>query len=91
MPATLPLHDVLSPGTSRASLSARALSTAASALANLWHEYRLRRDRRLLEGFGERELSDIGIGRGQIDGAVRHGRPRLPTATDARWPLWRGA
>jgi uncharacterized protein YjiS (DUF1127 family) len=39
------------------------------------HEYRLRRDMRRLEGLSDSLLSDIGLSRGAIEGAVRHGRP----------------
>jgi uncharacterized protein YjiS (DUF1127 family) len=38
-------------------------------------EYRLRRDMRRLEGLSDYLLSDIGLSRGAIEGAVRHGRP----------------
>jgi uncharacterized protein YjiS (DUF1127 family) len=33
-----------------------------------------RRDRRLLAAMSDRDLSDIGIGRGEMDGAVQCGR-----------------
>jgi uncharacterized protein YjiS (DUF1127 family) len=38
-------------------------------------EYRLRRDMRRLEGLSDFLLSDIGLSRGAIEGAVRYGRP----------------
>jgi uncharacterized protein YjiS (DUF1127 family) len=37
-------------------------------------ELRLRRDERLLMTMSDHELSDLGIGRGQVRGAVRYGR-----------------
>jgi uncharacterized protein YjiS (DUF1127 family) len=37
-------------------------------------ELRLRRDERLLMTMSDHELSDLGIGRGQVPDAVRHGR-----------------
>lgn len=37
-------------------------------------ELRLRRDERMLMAMSDHELSDMGIGRGQVRGAVREGR-----------------
>jgi len=37
-------------------------------------EIRMRRDERLLMTMSDHELSDLGIGRGQVPDAVRHGR-----------------
>ena len=37
-------------------------------------EWRLRRDIHMLQQFHDRELRDIGLGRGEIERVVRHGR-----------------
>ena len=42
----------------------------------LAREWRLRREIRSVEGFTEAMLRDIGLGRGSIEDAVRHGRER---------------
>ena len=40
------------------------------------HWYRLRRDMRLLSAFSDHLLHDLGLGRGEIEQAVRDGRRR---------------
>ena len=37
-------------------------------------EWRLRRDIRMLQQLHDRELTDMGLGRGEIERVVRHGR-----------------
>ena len=39
-------------------------------------ESRLRRDIRMLQQLHDRDLSDMGLGRGEIERVVRHGKPR---------------
>ena len=51
----------------------RTLSQMAAALAV---EFRTRRDLHALQGLDERQLHDIGVGPGELDHAVRFGRPR---------------
>jgi len=52
------------------------LDLIADAFASLTREVRIRHDLRQLEGADEAMLHDIGISRGEIDCAVRCGRPR---------------
>ena len=70
---------------------ARALQSAAAAAAAWWRDYLEERRRRQamaeLNGFGDRELKDIGVRRSEIYWAVHHGRvdpsgrvPSPPTA-----------
>jgi len=57
-------------------LTARHISSRLpTALITKWLHGR--RDRRLLESMTDSELRDIGIDRGQIDFALRVGRPRV--------------
>jgi Domain of unknown function (DUF1127). len=60
-------------GTSRMSRPS-LLARFAAALAT---EIRIRRDMRTLSGFGDAALHDIGLVRGSVEDAVRHGRPSL--------------
>lgn len=53
------------------------LALTLAAPSRLWREVQLRRATRRLEGLDDRMLGDIGIGRADIEGAVRHGR-RFP-------------
>lgn len=46
----------------------------ADLLSRLTVEWRLRREIRSLEGFDDTMLQDIGVSRGGIEDAVRHGR-----------------
>ncbi|WP_162559266.1 DUF1127 domain-containing protein [Microvirga sp. 17 mud 1-3] len=60
-------------GTSRTSRP----SLLARLAAALVREIRIRRDMRALSGFGDAALHDIGLVRGSVEDAVRHGRPSL--------------
>jgi len=46
--------------------------------AALLREIRVRRDLRTLSGLGETALHDIGLTRGGLEDAVRHGRSEMP-------------
>ncbi|WP_375458079.1 DUF1127 domain-containing protein [uncultured Enterovirga sp.] len=52
----------------------RMASSAASFLSGLRREWQLRQDRRVLQDLDDRALADIGIGRSQVETAIRHGR-----------------
>jgi uncharacterized protein YjiS (DUF1127 family) len=54
------------------------IATALAVPTRLWREVQLRRATRRLEGLDDRMLGDIGIGRADIEGVVRHGRHVLP-------------
>jgi uncharacterized protein YjiS (DUF1127 family) len=49
-------------------------------------EWRLRRDIRTLQQFHDRELTDMGLGRGEIERVVRYGR-RPQAASRSPYPL----
>jgi uncharacterized protein YjiS (DUF1127 family) len=50
-------------------------------------EWRLRRDIHMLQQFHDRELRDIGLGRGEIERVVRHGRnPRATRFAQSNTP-----
>ena len=49
-------------------------SNALMLARRLAAEWRLRRDIHALRQLHDRELSDMGLGRGEIEGVVRHGR-----------------
>lgn len=53
---------------------ASLLAGAQALVAGLAQEVQLRRDARHLGGLDARLLADLGIGAGQVEGAVRHGR-----------------
>jgi uncharacterized protein YjiS (DUF1127 family) len=50
------------------------MAAAVALPGMLWREIQLRRATRRLHGMDDRMLGDIGIGRADIDTAVRHGR-----------------
>jgi uncharacterized protein YjiS (DUF1127 family) len=64
-------------------VSQRLLSRSSIVLAALAREWRLRRELRALESLDSRALQDIGLGRGGLEGAVRHGRGRVHDAPPA--------
>ena len=83
-------------------LADRAGAWIASTVTWLAREWQLRQDRRALESLDASALADIGIGPGQAEGAIRHGRSgvsRFPMATPdqagvfplmpASWTEWR--
>jgi uncharacterized protein YjiS (DUF1127 family) len=50
-------------------------------------EWRLRRDIRTLHQFHDRDLTDMGVGRGEIERVVRHGRnPRTASSPHSHAP-----
>lgn len=63
-------------GSRPASRGARgsALRALGGVVSGLIHEWRLRREIRSVEGFSDAMLHDIGLTRGGVDDAVRHGR-----------------
>ncbi len=74
-----------------------ALARAVAAVAA---EIRARRDLHALQLLDERQLHDIGVGAGELDHAVRNGRPRSPAHPSradavppapmpASWTEWR--
>ena len=54
------------------------IAAALTVPTRLWREVQLRRATRRLEGLDDRMLGDIGLGRADIEGAVRNGRHILP-------------
>lgn len=50
-------------------------SPVSRLLALIAHEIRVRRDLRTLSSLGDSALHDIGLARGGLEEAVRHGRP----------------
>jgi uncharacterized protein YjiS (DUF1127 family) len=77
----------------------RLISKFIAAPASLLHEWRIARDLRSLSGMSDAMLHDIGVSRGAIDAAVRHGRDvtagkrnvlsitasRLPASAATEW------
>jgi len=59
---------------------------AAMLTRQLATEWRLRRDINMLRQLHDRDLSDMGLGRGEIERAVRHGR-RPRASSRAPYPL----
>jgi uncharacterized protein YjiS (DUF1127 family) len=51
------------------------LDRAAAAWQRLSREIRIRRDLNRLGAFDDAALSDLGLSRGGIEGAIRDGRP----------------
>ena len=82
-----------------AELPVRIGSALVGTLAGWEHEWRLRRDLRVVQEMTSRQLADIGIGRGQEEDAVRRGRSRNAAFTACRaisaplmpasWTEWR--
>ena len=65
--------------------SQRALELISRGASSLAREIRIRRDLRRLSGLDDAMLHDIGVARGELEGAVRFGRAteqpvRLPKA-----------
>ncbi|MGO4572541.1 DUF1127 domain-containing protein [Microvirga sp. 2TAF3] len=67
-------HEAAATGITGASRTRRP-SLLARFFAALAREIRVRRDMRLLSGFDEAALHDIGLVRGGVEDAVRYGRP----------------
>jgi uncharacterized protein YjiS (DUF1127 family) len=53
-------------------------SLIGTVLDLIAHEIRVRRDLRTLSSLGDSALHDIGLARGGLEEAVRHGRSRAP-------------
>lgn len=68
-------------------LFTRAAASAASFLFGLRREWQLRQDRRALQDLDDRALADIGIGRGQVESAIRYGRSYVAGTATRRGPV----
>jgi uncharacterized protein YjiS (DUF1127 family) len=53
-------------------------------LAMIAHEIRIHRDMRILSSLGDAALQDIGLTRGSVEGAVRHGRAEYQRNLDLK-------
>jgi len=69
------------PDERRDPVGARAMErqNAADARARYIPEREIRRAVRELQSYSDAELNELGIGRGGIEQAVRHGRPGIDT------------
>jgi uncharacterized protein YjiS (DUF1127 family) len=61
----------------------RIVAVLRAWLDGLAYEVRLQRDLRALQALDDHRLHDIGLDRGALEDAVRHGRRRV--ATPQRW------
>lgn len=89
MPATTPSIR-LYPTEDRPSLPVRLVARLGAFLAAIWRESQLRRDQRLLAHLDDRALSDLGLGRSEIEDVVRVGRGQHAAATSSPYSLWHG-
>ena len=87
-------------GTHAPSALRGALAAVVAAFRRVVRERRLRDDIGRVEALDGRMLADIGIGRGEAESAVRHGRTRFSASAvrplpperplgSARWTEWR--
>lgn len=66
----------LHPASALGSFAGHTVRRLAGVLATAASEWQARRDMRALGGFDDAMLHDLGMDRGAIEDAVRHGRTR---------------
>ena len=74
LPSGQGLRTHVGGGTTRITLIAAVMMPMRGVAAAVIRELQLRHDERMLARMDDHELSDLGIGRGQIPDAVRSGR-----------------
>ncbi len=70
------MPPIAAPRAASVALAPRVLVTLRAWFEALAHEIRLHRDLRQLEALDDHRLHDIGLDRGALEDAVRHGRMR---------------